>query len=169
MTAEGVDTDPVSAAAPSPAVGEVAVVGAVWGVRLFAGFTAAIGLGAAAAALTNILYTRATGAWLLPLAAGGLTALLGFWVSCEPADSTIAWRTLGRRVLAMALLVAYAFILLPFFGFLAASMLLVVALATLYASNPLFVAAGGLVIAVGMWALFWYVLAEPLPGGLLWR
>jgi hypothetical protein len=33
----------------------------------------------------------------------------------------------------------------------------------------MFVAVGGFIIAIGMWALFAYVLAEPLPGGLWWR
>jgi hypothetical protein len=35
-----------------------------------------------------------------------------------------------------------------------------------FASRRVFVGAGGLIIAVGMWALFAYALSEPLPGGL---
>jgi len=69
----------------------------------------------------------------------------------------------------MALLAAYAFVLLPFLGFLTGSVLLVLTLTMLYASNRVAVAAGGIGIAFAMWALFAYALVEPLPVGLLWR
>ncbi|HEX3864691.1 MAG TPA: tripartite tricarboxylate transporter TctB family protein [Stellaceae bacterium] len=149
--------------------GEGKLIGAAWAGRAFAGLCAIAGVYAASVSLAHTLHGEAASAWLLPLAAGALTTLLSLWVAIGGSEATIGWRALGHRVGAMALLAAYALLLLPFFGFLTASILLILAIAMFYASNRLFVGAGGLIIAVGMWALFSYVLAEPLPGGLLWR
>jgi hypothetical protein len=74
-----------------------------------------------------------------------------------------------RRAGAAALLGIYALVLLPAVGFLAASILLVCAIAGSYATRKLTVAIGGLAIVAGLWAFFAFVLAEPLPRGLWWR
>jgi hypothetical protein len=151
------------------AVGGAGVVGAAWASRGLAALCAAAGFYAASVSLAHIVRGAAIGTWLLPLSAGVLTFLLSVCVVCEGADTAIAWRVLGGRVAAMALLAAYAFVLLPLFGFLIASVALVLAVTLLFAPRRGFVGVGGLVIAVGMWALFSYVLAEPLPGGLWGR
>ena len=142
---------------------------AAWAGRALAGLCAAAGLYAATVALNHIRHGDTGGTWLLPLCAGALTVFLSICIAFNSSDATIAWRELGHRAAAMALLVAYAFVLLPLLGFLTASILLVLAIATLYASRRLFVGAGGVIMAVGMWALFAYALAEPLPHGLWWR
>jgi hypothetical protein len=153
--------------APGAAVEEL--IAAVWAGRIFAGLCTAAGIYVAAVSLHNILAGQATGVWLLPCATGSLVAILSICVVFAPAGGAIPRRILGQRALAMTVLAAYAFVLLPLLGFLTGSVLLVLTLAMLYASNRVVVAAGGLAIAFAMWALFAYALVEPLPVGLLWR
>ena len=144
-------------------------IGADWAGRGFAGLCAAAGVYAASIAILHLRRGEPTGTWLLPLCAGALTALLSACVAFGSSAGVSAWRDLRRRAAAMAILIAYAFLLLPFLGFLIGSVLLALAIAALYASRPLLVGAGGVILTVGMWALFAYGLAEPLPRGLLWR
>ena len=130
------------------------------------GLAAAAGLYAAVVSLIAILQARNTDAWLLPLAAGVGCAVLGLRAAIERVVPITPLSVLGRSAVAMALLLAYAFVLLPILGFLPAAVLLVLAVTAVFASRRVFVGAGGLIIAVGMWALFAYALSEPLPGGL---
>jgi hypothetical protein len=153
----------------APAAAAEALIGAVWAGRIFAGICAAAGIYVAAVSLHNILAGKATGVWLLPCATGGLVAVLSICVVFAPGDGAISRRILGRRALAMTVLAAYAFVLLPLLGFLTGSVLLVLTFSVLYASNRVVVAAGGLAIVFAMWALFAYALVEPLPVGQLWR
>jgi hypothetical protein len=151
---------------------EIAITGSVniaWAVRGVAGLCTAAGLCAAAVAISHVTHGDSIGIWLLPLCAGALTALVGVIVAAERKGSAIAWRVVAWRSAALVLLATYAFVLLPLLGFLTASILLILTVTLIYASNRMFVAVGGFIIAIGMWALFAYVLAEPLPGGLWWR
>jgi hypothetical protein len=168
MAVDGAETAPPPITT-APVAGAGPGDGATWAVRLLAALCAAAGLYAVSASLIHIRRVADTGTWLLPLATGALTAVLGICIACAAIDSRIPWRLLGPRVTAIALLAAYGFVLLPLLGFLTASVLLVLVVTVLYASNRVLVGAGGLLIAVGMWALFAYVLAEPLPSGLWWQ
>jgi hypothetical protein len=156
-------SDPTTERAVAPSVGTA------WAGRGVAVLCATAGLYAAAVAAIHVAHGESLSIWILPLSAGGLAALVGAVVACERQGEVIAWRVVARRAGAMALLAAYAFALLPLLGFLTGSILIALAVAVLYAENRVLVAAGGLVIAIGMWALFAYTLAEPLPGGLWWR
>ena len=154
---------------PEPAPADTAAIGAAWAARAFAGLCVAAGLYAAAVSLLRILHGEPGGTWLLPLATGVLAAILGVVVACEREPGLVARADVGRRAGAVALLGAYAFVLLPVLGFLAASLALVVAVSAGYARRSAVVGIGGLVIVAGLWAFFAFVLAEPLPRGLWWR
>ncbi len=160
-----VPSDPADTDPPRPP----AAVSALWADRGFAGLCGIAGLYVASVSLFHIFRGEPGGTWLLPVTTGALTLVLSACVACGAGRETIAWHAVARRAAALALLAAYAFVLLPLLGFLAASILLVLAVAMLYATNRLYVGAGGLIIVVGMWALFAYGLAEPLPRGLWWR
>jgi hypothetical protein len=152
-------------ATPAPTWAGAAAPGSPWLARLLPGLVAAAGIYAAIISMIDILRAHNTDAWLLPLATGIVCAVLGLCAAFERSVPITPLTELGSGALAMALLLVYAFVLLPILGFLPASVLLVLAV-TASATRRRFVCAGGMVIAVGMWALFAYVLAEPLPGGL---
>jgi hypothetical protein len=145
------------------------VIGAAWAARAFAGLCVVAGLYAASVSLLRINHGEPGGTWLLPLATGVLAVVLGVVVACEREKTAIAGGEIVRRAGAAALLGIYALVLLPAVGFLAASILLVCAIAGSYATRKLTVAIGGLAIVAGLWAFFAFVLAEPLPRGLWWR
>lgn len=143
-----------------------AAPGSDWAARILPGLAAAAGLYAVVVSVINILQARNTDAWLLPLATGAACVVLGVCSVFERTVPTTPLSELGRSAIAMALLLVYAVVLLPSLGFLPASVLLVLAVTAMFASRRVYVGTGGLVIAIGMWALFAYVLSEPLPGGL---
>jgi hypothetical protein len=141
--------------------------GAGWPGRILPSLVAAAGVYAVGVALTYILQAQNTEAWLLPLAAGAATLVLGICVMFEPTAPMPPLPQIGSRVLAMAMLVVYAFVLLPYLGFLPGSLLLALGVTGCFATRRWLVGAGALLLVVAIWALFAYGLAEPLPGGLL--
>lgn len=141
-------------------------IGAVWAARAFAGLCVAAGLYAASVSLLHIGRGEPGGTWLLPLATGALAAILGVIVACERQPAVIVRGEAARRAGAAVLLGVYAFVLLPLLGFLAASVALVAAVSTCYATRRVMVGIGGLVIVAGLWAFFAFGLGEPLPSGL---
>jgi hypothetical protein len=141
-------------------------ISAAWVGRGIAVFFVLAGLYAAWIALAHIQQDIDPGTWLLPLSTGVLSVLLGGGIAVSGSQGSISWREVGHRGAAIALLLIFAIILLPFLGFLAGSVVLVIAIGGLYATNRVFVVVGGLILAVAMWALFAYVLLQPLPTGL---
>ena len=117
-------------------------------------------------AFVHIRHDPGPSTWLLPLSTGALCIVLGGAIALSGSPVSASWREVGHRGSAIALLVVYGFVLLPFLGFLAGSVVLVVAIGCLYASNRAFVVIGGLVLAVAMWSLFAHVLLQPLPAGV---
>ena len=124
---------------------------------------AALGGFALRQALVHIQQASDPGAWLLPLVCGGLCIVLGIVVALTSRETLLPRRHLGRRGLAILLLLVYAFVLLPWLSFLIGSVLLVLAVAAIAGSDRGFVMAGGIGLAVAIWALFAYVLLQPLP------
>ncbi|MGH7095813.1 MAG: tripartite tricarboxylate transporter TctB family protein [Stellaceae bacterium] len=162
------EADLTGEAARPEAGAEGPLVNVVWAGRLFALLCAGVGVYVAVVSLTEIRRGQAA-PWLLPLATGGLAAVLcGFIV---PASSVafLPWRSIGRRALAILLLILYAFVLLPTLGFLLGSLIFVTVVAMVYARNRFTVGLGGAVVTIALWALFAYVVSEPLPAGWLWR
>jgi hypothetical protein len=140
-------------------------ISAAWVGRAIATVFVLAGIYAGWVALTHLRTDTDPGTWLLPLSTGALCILLGGGVALTGSEVFASWREVGNRGLAVALLLLYGFILLPFLGFLAGSVVLVIAVGGIYAANRIFVVAGGLVLAVAMWALFAYALLQPLPAG----
>jgi hypothetical protein len=145
------------------------VIDTAWATRAFAALCVAAGVYAASVSLFRITHGEPAGTWLLPLATGALTAILGIAVACERAAGAVALGEVARRAGAVVLLGIYAFVLLPLLGFLPASLALVIAVSACYATKRPAVVIGGLVIVAGLWAFFAFVLTEPLPRGLWWR
>lgn len=143
---------------------------AIWAVRAFSILCVAVGAYAAWVSIAHIRADDAADPWLLPAGAGLGSVALGIAVClCETSALEISGRVLSRRVGVMALLLLYAFVLLPYGGFLFASAVLVLAVALLYAGKPRIVGIGGLAIVVVIWAVFADVIATPLPEGLWWQ
>jgi hypothetical protein len=142
-------------------------VSAAWVSRGIGAFFLLAGAYAGWIALAHIRQEPDPGTWLLPLSTGALCILLGGGVAASGSRVSASWREAGYRGSAIALLLVYGFILLPFLGFLAGSIVLVIAVGGLYATHRVFVVAGGLALAAAMWVLFAYVLLQPLPAGLL--
>ncbi|HET8995287.1 MAG TPA: hypothetical protein VFN42_01335 [Acetobacteraceae bacterium] len=155
-------------AARSPESSADRLVSIAWASRLFALLCACVGTYVASFSVIEMRQGHAS-AWLLPLATGSLVAVLCIAAALTPGPAVLSPRAIGLRSLAIALLVLYAFVLLPAFGFLLASLIFAAAVAFAYAPRRLFVALGGVVMAVALWALFAYIVAEPLPIGWLWR
>ena len=169
MTSPLPDNEPVRQAAVAVTAASRLEIDAAWAVRLLAGLSGAAGLYAVSTSLSHILRGERGGTWLLPLTTGALTVLLAALVAMERGQATIVHGALARRIAAAALLGIYAFVLLPWLGFLVASSAFVLAIAAFYAPRRLAVGLSGVAIVAGLWALFAFVLAEPLPRGLWWR
>jgi len=152
-----------------PADASQKLTNVAWAARLFALSCAVSGTYVVMVSVDAIRSGRAAASWLLPLATGGLAAVLCAGVVSAPAARYLSWRSIGERALAVVLLVLYAFLLLPAVGFLLGSLIFVTAVTIVYARRRLAVGLGGGVVTVALWALFAYVVAEPLPGGWLWR
>jgi hypothetical protein len=140
---------------------------AAWAGRILPALVATAGVYAVGVALTYVLQAQNSEAWLLPLAAGSATLVLGVCVMFETTAAMPPLPQIGSRVLAMAMLVVYAFVLLPYLGFLPGSLLLALGITVCFAARRWFVGTGAVIIVVAIWALFAYGLAEQLPGGLL--
>jgi len=145
------------------------LINVAWAARLFALLCAVSGIYVVVVSVGAIRGGRSAASWLLPLATGGLAAVLCAGVVSASAARYLSWRSIGERTLAVVLLVLYAFLLLPALGFLLGSLIFVAAVTIVYARRRLAVGLGGAAVAVALWALFAYVVAEPLPAGWLWR
>ncbi|HVC52309.1 MAG TPA: tripartite tricarboxylate transporter TctB family protein [Stellaceae bacterium] len=155
--------------AARPAAGaEGPPVNVAWAGRLFALLCAGVGVYVAVVSLSEIRRGHAA-PWLLPLVTGGMAAVLCGCVVPACSAAYLSWRSIGRRTLAIVLLSLYAFVLLPTLGFLLASLIFVTVVAMVYAPNRFVVGLGGAVVTIVLWALFAYVVSEPLPVGWLWR
>ena len=137
--------------------------------RLFALLCTGAGAYVAVISYREIQGGQATAAWLLPLATGAIAAVLCGCILAASATSFLSRRSISRRMLAVGLLVLYGFVLLPALGFLIASLIFVTVVAIVYASSRLVVGLGGAFVTLALWALFAFVVAEPLPIGWLWR
>lgn len=145
------------------------VIDVSWTGRLFALGCAVTGAYVAAASVAAIRSGQAAASWLLPLATGGLAAVLCVGVVSSSVPRYLPWRSVGQRTLAVVLLVLYAFVLLPAFGFLLGSLVFVTAVTIMYTPRRLSVGIGGTILVVALWVFFAYVADEPLPAGWLWR
>jgi len=169
------DPDVPAAAAPTvdaagrPAGASGKLINVVWAIRLFAVSCTLTGAYVVVVSVDAIRNGQAAASWLLPLTSGGLAAVLCAGVVSASRARYLSWRSIGERTLAVVLLVLYAFLLLPALGFLLGSLMFVAAVTIVYARRRLAVGLGGAAVAVALWALFAYVVAEPLPGGWLWR
>lgn len=159
----------LAADAPPPAGGAETPVNVAWAGRLFALLCAGAGTYVAIVSIVAIQGGQAAATWLLPLVTGGLSAVLCAGILPASATAFLSRRSIGMRTLAIVLLILYAFVLLPALGFLLASLLFATVVAIVYAPRRLAVGLGSAIVTVALWALFAYVVAEPLPVGSLWR
>jgi hypothetical protein len=169
----GLDTPSAAAltgdAAGRPAEAAGKQVNAAWAGRLFALICAGAGTYVAVVSLAEIRKGHAAAAWLLPLTTGALAAVLCGCVVPGFAAVFLSRRSLGRRTLVIVLMILYAFALLPALGFLLASLIFVTIVALVYAPRRLVVGLGGAIVTIALWAVFAYIVAEPLPVGWLWK
>ncbi|MBV9829785.1 MAG: tripartite tricarboxylate transporter TctB family protein [Alphaproteobacteria bacterium] len=144
-------------------------VDAIWAGRGVAALFAATGLFAGWTAVQGMRHDPDPGTWLLPLTTGILCVALAAVVGIDGAGVMVPWRIVTRRASAMALLLVYVGLLLPILGFVAGSVLLVIAVGAACGGERGFVIVGGLLLVSVMWALFAYGLTEPLPAALWGR
>jgi hypothetical protein len=145
------------------------LINVAWAGRLFVLLCAGAGTYVAIVSVAAIRGGQPGGTWLLPLTTGTLSAVLCAGIIPASVAAFLSRRDIGLRTLAIGLLLLYAFVLLPALGFLLGSLIFTAVAATLYAPRRLAVGLGGAIVTVALWALFAYVVAEPLPAGWLWR
>jgi hypothetical protein len=152
-----------------PAAPAETLVDVTWAGRLFALLCAGAGAYVAVVSIAGMRDGRDGAPWLLPLATGALAAVLCAAILPASSRAFLSRRSIGRRALAIALLILYAFVMLPALGFLPSSLIFAAVVAIVYAPRRLAVGLGGAAVAIVLWAVFAYVVAEPLPVGWLWR
>ena len=153
---------PIPSSPPAESTSTERVIGVVFTV---------LGLAAAAEALTfDVAFiTDPIGPKALPLVAslGFLGVGLNMVARPRPIQLLPSTGALRRATAAFGLFLAYS-LALPWLGFLASTVFVLVGLGSLFGGSFRYTIPAGLVVAGALWSVFFLLLGLPLPVGELW-
>ena len=129
---------------------------------------AALGVGLEATTFDVAFLTDPVGPKALPLVVAVMLAVGGIRTLAKPRSVELPDRPTSIRMgAAVCVFLAYAGCL-PWLGFFVSTTLVVSGLAMLFGGHWKGGLTTGLTLSAGLWLLFVYVLALPLPVGALW-